>query len=66
MAYLPEDTTVNKKRNNQRRKNRAKQPREESVKMIKTLQLEYNHLLALLFLNKNKDPGIPPIECTIG
>ena len=66
MPYLPEDTIVNKKRNYQRRKNRAKQQREESVKMINTHRLEYNHLLASPFLTKKEDHGIPTIECTIG
>jgi hypothetical protein len=38
MTYLPEQTIVSKKTNNQRRrKNRARQPQEESVKMINTL-----------------------------
>jgi hypothetical protein len=47
MAYLPEDTTVNKKSNNRRRrKNKVRQPQEESVNMINTLQSEYDHLLA--------------------
>ena len=65
--YLPEETTVTKKRNNQRRrKNKARQPREESVKMINTLQSEYDHLLASPFLAKKDDPGVPTIECTIG
>jgi len=38
MAYLFEETTITKKRNNRRRKNRARQPREELVKMINTLR----------------------------
>jgi hypothetical protein len=47
MAYLPEDTTVNMKSNNwRRRKNKVRQPQEESVNMINTLQSEYDHLLA--------------------
>ena len=37
MAYLTEETTVTKKRNNQRRKSKARQPREELVNMINTL-----------------------------
>jgi hypothetical protein len=37
-SYLPEETIVTKKRNNRRkRKNKAKQPQEESVNMINTL-----------------------------
>ena len=66
MAYLPEETTVTEKRNNQRRKNKARQPQEESVKMINTLRSEYDHLLASSFLTKKEDPGVPMIECTIG
>jgi hypothetical protein len=64
-SYLPKETTMSKKRNNQRRKNKARQPREESVKMINTPRSEYNHLLASPFLTKKKDPGVPMIECTI-
>jgi hypothetical protein len=63
---VPEETIVSKKRNNRRRKNRARQPREESIKMINTLRSEYDHLLASPFLTKKEDPGIPMIECTIG
>ena len=66
MAYLPEETTVSKKRNNPRRKNKARQSQEESVNMINTLILEYDHLLALPFLAKKDDLGVPTIECTIG
>jgi len=65
MAYLLEETTVTKKTNNQRRKNRARQPREESVKMINTLRSEYDHLLDSPFLIKKEDPGVLTIECTI-
>jgi len=65
MSYLPKDTTVSKKRNNRRRKNRDRQLREESVEMINTLQSEYDHLLASPFLTKKEDPGVPMIECTI-
>ena len=67
MAYQPEETTVTKKRNNQRRrKNKARLPQEESVKMINTLQLEYDHLLDSPYLTKKDGPGVPTIECTIG
>jgi len=66
MVYLPEDATVSKKRNNRRGKNRARQPRKESVKMINTLRSEYDHLLASPFLTKKEDPGVPTIECIIG
>jgi hypothetical protein len=38
MLYLPEETIVTKKKNNwRRRKNKARQPQEESVNMINTL-----------------------------
>jgi hypothetical protein len=39
---------------------------EETVNMINTIRLEYDHLLAPPFLEKKDDPGIPTIECTIG
>ena len=65
--YLPKEITVTKKKNNKRRrKNKARQPQEESVNMINTLQLEYDHLFASLFLAKKDDQGVPMIECTIG
>jgi hypothetical protein len=35
-----------KKNNRRKGKNKARQPREESVKMINTLRSEYDHLLA--------------------
>jgi hypothetical protein len=66
MAYLPEETIVNKRRNNQKRKNKDRQTQEESVKMINTLRLEYDHLLTSPFLTKKEDSGIPTFECTIG
>ena len=34
--------------------------------MINTLQSEYDHLLASLFLAKKDDQGVPTIECSIG
>ena len=55
-----------KKNNRRRRKNKARQSQEESVNMINTLKLEYDHLLASPFLAKKDDLGIPMIECTIG
>ena len=65
--YLPEETIVTKKKNNRRRrKNKARQPHEETVNMINTLRSEYDHLLALPFLAKMQDLGVPMIECTIG
>ena len=54
--YLPEET---KKKNRRRRKNKARQPQEELVNMINTLQSEYDHLLASPFLAKKDDPGVP-------
>ena len=65
--YLPEETTVTKKKNNQRRrKNKVRLSPEESVNMINTLRLEYDHLLTSPFLAKKDDPSVPTIECTIG
>jgi hypothetical protein len=64
-SYLPEETTLTKKKNNQRRKNKDRQLQEESVNMINTLRSEYDHLLASPFLAKNDDHGVPTIECTI-
>ena len=66
MSYLPEETTVTKKNNKQRRKNKARQPQEETVNMINTLRSEYDHLLASPFLAKKDDLGVPTIECAIG
>ena len=65
MVYLPEDATVSKKRNNRRGKNRARQPRKESVKMINTLRSEYDHLLTSPFLTKKEDLGISTIKCML-
>jgi hypothetical protein len=62
-AYIYEDKTVEKKRN--RRRNKTKQSPIESMKMINTIYMEYDHLLISLFLLKQDDPGIPTIECTI-
>ena len=40
-AYLPEETTVSKKKSNQRRrKNKTGQPQEETINMINTLRSE--------------------------
>jgi hypothetical protein len=67
MAHLLEETTVNKKSNNQRRrKNKVRQSYEESVNMINTLRSEYDHLLASPYLTKKDDLGVPMIECTNG
>ena len=57
---------VTKKKDNRRRKNKVRQPQEESVNMINTLRSEYAHLLASPFLAKKDDPGVPTIKCTIG
>jgi hypothetical protein len=66
-AYLPEEMTTTKKKNNRRmRKNKVRQSPKESVNMINTIRLEYDHLLASPFLAKKDDPGVPMIECTIG
>ena len=67
MPYLPEETTVTKKKNNRiRRKNKTSQPHEQTVNMINTLQSEYDHLLASPFLAKKDDQSVQMIECTIG
>jgi hypothetical protein len=64
MLTLTKDI-ASKNKNNRRRKNKAKQPREESVKMINTLRSEYGHIFASPFLSKKEDPSVPTIECTI-
>jgi hypothetical protein len=51
-AYLSEETTVTKEKNNRRRKNKTGQPQKETINMINTLQSESDHLLALPFLAK--------------
>ena len=56
---------MTKKKNNRRRKNKARQSQEVSVNMINTLRSEYDHLLASPFLAKKDDLGVPMIECTI-
>jgi hypothetical protein len=55
-----------KKKNRRRRKNKTDQSPEETVNIINTIRSEYDHLLALSFLAKKDDPGVPTIECTIG
>jgi hypothetical protein len=65
-VYPPEETTVTKKKNNWRRKNKTSQPHEEIVNMINTLRSEYNHLIASPFLAKKDDPSVPTIEYNIG
>ena len=61
MSYLPKETTMTKKKNNRRRKNKIRQSPEESVNMINTLRLEYDHLLASPFLAEKDDTGVPTI-----
>jgi hypothetical protein len=65
MVYLSEETIVSKKYNRRRRKNKIRQPQEESVNIINTLRSEYDLLLASPFLTKKEDSGVPMIECTI-
>ena len=65
-SYVSEEITVSKKKNNRRRKNKARQSPEESVNMINTLRSKYNHLLASPYLTKKHDLGVPMIACTIG
>jgi hypothetical protein len=55
--------TAEKKTN--RRRNKTKQSPTESVKMVNTVHMEYDHLLISQYLLKYDDPGIPTIECTI-
>jgi hypothetical protein len=60
-------TIKEKKKKNPRswRKNKASQAQEETVKMISTIQSEYEGLLAPPFLAKKDDPGVPIIEYLI-
>jgi hypothetical protein len=62
-----EPMTIKKKKKNPRswRKNKASQEQEETVKMVDTIQSEYESLLAPPFLAKKDDPGVPTIECLI-
>jgi hypothetical protein len=63
-AYIYEDKIAEKK-NNWRRKNKTRQPQQESVKMINIVKIEYDHHLTSPFLVKKDDPGVPTIKCTI-
>jgi hypothetical protein len=54
--------TAKKKNKN---KNKSKQPPVETVKMINSVHMEYDHLLVSPYLNKQDDPGVPTIECKI-
>jgi hypothetical protein len=46
-------------------KNKASQAQEATVKMVNTIQSEYEGLLAPPFLAKKDDPVVPTIECFI-
>jgi hypothetical protein len=65
-AYLPKETTTVTKKKNSRRKNKISQSPEETINIINTIRLEYDHLLAPPFLTKKDDLGVSTIECTIG
>jgi hypothetical protein len=68
MSYLSEEPTTpapKKKNNRNRRRNKLSQVPEETIKMINAVNVESDHLLALPFLVKKDDPGVPTIECTI-
>jgi hypothetical protein len=54
-----------KKNPRSRRKNMAGKAQEEIVKMINTIQSEYEGFLAPPFLAKKDDPRVPTIECLI-
>jgi hypothetical protein len=62
-----EPVTIKKKKKNPRSwtENKASQAQEETVKMINTIQSEYEGLLTPPFLAKKDDPGVPTIECLI-
>jgi hypothetical protein len=57
---------VTKKKKNRRRNNKTNPSREETINIINTIWSQYDHLLALPFLAKKGDPGVPTIESTIG
>jgi hypothetical protein len=62
-----EPVLIKKTKKNPRswRKNKASQAQEETIKMINTIQSEYEGLLTPPFLAKKDDPGVPTIECLI-
>jgi hypothetical protein len=66
MSYLLEETIVRKKEQQQEEEQQGQTATRRLVKMINTLRSKYDHLLALPFLTKKEDPGVPTIECTIG
>jgi hypothetical protein len=51
------------KKKNQRNRNR--QPKVESVRMVTVVEKDHDHLLASPYLIKTEDPGAPTIDCTI-
>jgi hypothetical protein len=68
MLYLPKEPTTlaqKKKNNRNQRRNKLSQVPEETINMINVVNAESDHLLALPFLVKKDDPGVPTIECTI-
>jgi hypothetical protein len=67
-AFMPEKPAalVPKKKNFRNwRKTKLSKILEETVKMINTIRIEYDHLLTPPFLVKKDDRGVPTIECTI-
>jgi hypothetical protein len=64
--YIYEDTNTAIRKNNNRRKNKAKQPREEPVWMVSTVESEIDHHLPSPYLIKLDDLGVPTIDCMIG
>jgi hypothetical protein len=61
-----EPVRIKKKKNSRSwRKNKFSQAQEETVKMINTIQLEYEGLLTPPFLAKKDDVEVPTIECLI-
>jgi hypothetical protein len=62
-VYIYKDKIVEKKTS--RRRNKTKRSLAESVKMIKTVHTEYDHLLVSPYLLKQDDPGVPTVKCMI-
>jgi hypothetical protein len=58
---------IKEKKKNPRswRKNKASQAQEATIKMINTIQSEYEGLLTPPFLAKKDDPRVQTIECLI-
>jgi hypothetical protein len=63
--YIYADPTAAPKKKNNNRRNKAKQQREEPVRMVNTVETEYDHLLPSPYLTKKDDPGVPTIDCKI-